>query len=418
MGLAPQASSGRPEQCTRSAADADEIQFTSMPTQSAPITPPRRYLDNAATSWPKPECVWRAWQRAARENGVAAGRGGYREAVAADQIISRARAAFARLLDVPADRIALPASATLGLNQAIHGLLQPGDHAIATAADHNATLRPLHQLARQGGIELTVVPCDGRGWVDPQAIADAWRPATRLVSLSHASNVTGTVQDAAAVAAITGERGGIFLLDASQSLGQRSFASVTADIVVAPAHKWLLGMHGIAGLFVREGLVLKPLLQGGTGSASESLDMPTGLPEQLEVGTADLPAAAALVAAAEWRAAPAHRDLLAGCCQLARECHQRLAAIPGVRMFGGEDAAAAGRPPIVSFVVEGFSPAETAALLEQLAGVQVRAGFHCAAAIHQALGTAAAGTVRVAFGPFNTTVDLEAVVTTVEAIIG
>jgi len=389
-----------------------------MPTQPAPITPPRRYLDNAATSWPKPECVWRAWERTAREVGVVAGRGGYRDAVTADAMLAQARGAFASLLKVPVDRIALPASATIGLNQAIQGLLQPGDHAIATAADHNATLRPLHHLAHQGKIELTVVPCDGRGWVDPQTIADAWRPATRLVSLSHASNVTGTVQDAAAIAAIAHERGGSVLLDASQSLGQVSVAGATADIVVAPAHKWLLGMHGIAGLFLREGLSLEPLLQGGTGSASELLEMPAGLPERFEVGTADLPAAAALVAALEWRAMPDHHGLLAACRQLTKDCREQLAGISGIRIWGGDRVGDDGGPPILSFIVEGFSPVETAALLEQIAGVQTRAGFHCAAAIHQYLGTATGGTVRVAFGPFSTRDDVDAVVTTVEAIVG
>lgn len=393
------------------------IDSTTMPA-SFSSNLPRRYLDNAATSWPKPESVWRAWEQTARENGAVAGRGGYHEAVAADALLAQARGAFAGLLAVPADQIALPASATIGLNQAIHGLLRPGDHAIATAADHNATLRPLHHLACQGKIELTVVPCDGRGWVDPQTIADAWRPATRLVSLAHASNVTGVVQDAAAVATITRERGGVTLLDASQSLGQGSVVEAIADIVVAPAHKWLLGMHGIAAVFLREGLVLDPLLQGGTGSASESFEMPFSLPERLEVGTADLPAAAALVAAIEWRSAPERRGLPAACRQLARDCRDRLAAISGVRVWGGDMAGDDGGPPILSFVVEGFSPVETAALLEQIAGVQVRAGFHCAAAIHQCLGTATAGTVRVAFGPFNTSDDVDAVVTTVEAIVG
>lgn len=390
-----------------------------MPTSQAVSPPPRRYLDNAATSWPKPESVWRAWEQTARDNGVAAGRGGYREAVAAGRIMAEARAAAAGLLGVPADRVALPASATLGLNQAIHGLLRPGDHAIATAADHNATLRPLHHLACRGLIDLTVVPCDGRGWVDPQAIAAAWRPATRLVSLSQASNVTGTVQDAAAVAAITSERGGLLLLDASQALGQLPSGQLTsADIVVAPAHKWLYGMHGLAVLFVREGLELEPLLQGGTGSASESLAMPSSLQEQVEVGTADLPAAAALLAALDWRAAAEQATRLAACRQLARDCRERLAGMPAVRTLGEDPVGAGGGPPIVSFVVEGFSPAETAAILEQIAGVQVRAGFHCAAAIHDYLGTTAGGTVRVSFGPFNDPDDLDAVIQAVEMLTG
>ncbi len=381
--------------------------------------PPRRYLDNAATSWPKPESVWQAWEQAARNNGVAAGRGGYREAVAAGKMIAEARSAAAGLLGVPAARVALPTSATLGLNQAIHGLLRQGDHAIATAADHNATLRPLHHLARQGRITLSVVPCDGRGWVDPQVIADAWRPATRLVTLSQASNVTGMLQNTAAVRDLVRQRDGLFLLDASQAFGQVPLDAdgPAADVVAAPAHKWLQGMHGLAVLFVRAGLELEPLLQGGTGSVSESLDMPQSLPEQIEVGTADLPAAAALPAAVAWLETEAGVRRRAVCRRLARECRERLAAVPGVRVVGptaAEDAAA----PIVSFVVSGFSPVETAALLEQVSGVQVRAGFHCAAAIHDHLGTTAGGTVRASFGPFCDAADLDALVAAVEAIAG
>ena len=213
---------------------------------------PRRYLDNAATSWPKPETVFRAWEQAARTVGAAAGRGAYREALQADAICDGARNKVAGLLGgVDPLRVAFPTGATLALNMAIHGLLKAGDHVIATASDHNATLRPLHWLAARGIIETTIVPCDGVGRVDPDAVANAWRPSTRLVVCSHASNVTGVLQEIDALADIAHQRGGLLLLDAAQSLGQISFvprglgeAAFGADIVAAPSHKWLQGMTG------------------------------------------------------------------------------------------------------------------------------------------------------------------------------
>ncbi|MFM8378677.1 MAG: aminotransferase class V-fold PLP-dependent enzyme [Planctomycetia bacterium] len=378
--------------------------------------PPRRYLDNAATSWPKPESVLAAWTNAARDVGAAAGRGGHAAAIAADSIRSRARLRAAALLGgVDPARVALPSGATLGLNMAIHGLVRPGDHAIATAADHNATLRPLEHLRRSNVIDLTIVPCDGLGRVDPAAIAAAWRPATRFVVFSHASNVTGALQDATAIAAIAHERGGLVVLDASQSLGQVANGgghppAWGADVVVAPAHKWLHGMAGVAILWARAGVEIEPLVQGGTGSASDSLAMPTEFADRLEAGTPDLPALAALDAAATWLETETVAALRERCGTLAAACAARLREIRGARVF----AALEGGPPIVSFTLQGYDPGELAALLEQAAGVQARSGFHCAACVHEWLGTQAGGTVRLAFGPFNTAADVDAVVAAVE----
>ena len=376
---------------------------------------PRCYLDNAATTWPKPEAVLTAWERAARVVGVAAGRGNYREAVEADAIRARARARASVLLGgVDPARVALPSGATLALNMAIHGIMRPGDHVIATAADHNATLRPLHTLASRGVITLSVVPCDGLGRVDPAEVAQAWRPETRGIVCSNASNVTGALHDAAALAAIAHERGGLLLLDAAQSLGQVPMggeaAAWHADIVVAPAHKWLHGMAGVAILHARAGLEIEPLVQGGTGSASDSLEMPAAFADGLEAGTPDLPALAALDAAAAWLAAETVEAVGSRCRDLAADCAGRLRDIRGVRVL----AALSGGPPIVSFTLQGYDPAEVAALLEQAAGVQARAGFHCAALIHECLGTQAGGTVRLAFGPFNSTADVAAVAAAVE----
>ena len=377
--------------------------------------PLRRYLDNAATSWPKPEPVLAAWEHAARTIGATAGRAVYREAIEADAIRRRARERAAHLLgDVDPARVALPGGATLALNMAIHGLVRPGDHVIATAADHNATLRPLHWLERRGVIELTIVPCDAIGRVDPEAVAGAWRPATKVLVCSHACNVTGAVQDAAALAAIAHARGGLLLLDAAQSLGIIPFPSDChgADIVVAPAHKWVQGMSGVAILWTRPGVEIDPPFQGGTGTASESLDMPAGTTDRLEAGTPDVPALAALAAAIDWLAERSPAAVAAHCRRLVTDSADGLRKIVGVRVI----AAPAGGAPIVSFTVDGYDPAEIAALLEQAAGVQARSGFHCAACVHEFLGTRDGGTVRLGFGPFNTADDVDAVVQTVSTV--
>jgi len=384
----------------------------------------RRYLDNAATSWPKPPEVVAAWEHAGRVIGAAAGRATYREAVEADGIRGRCRAAVARLLgDVDPQRVAFPAGATLGLNMAIHGLLGAGDHVIATAADHNATLRPLTWLADRGVIELSIVPCDGAGRVDPDTVMRAWRPATRLVVCSHASNVTGAVQDARAFGTIAHDRGGLFLLDAAQSLGQIACTAdgCDADLIVAPSHKWLLGPAGTGILWARAGIDLDPLIQGGTGSASDSLAMPDQFTDRMEAGTPDLPALAGLLAAIGWLASQAIDTIGQHGRRLAAAAAARLGDIGGVRVIGphaasqdsGGGEAIAG---IVSFTVEGYDPAEVAVLLEQLAGVQVRSGFHCAACIHAHLGTSDGGTVRASFGPFNTGDDVDAIVAAVQKL--
>jgi selenocysteine lyase/cysteine desulfurase len=376
----------------------------------------RRYLDNAATSWPKPDAVITAWNDAAIRVGATAGRAANRAAVEADAIRHRARTAAARLLGgVDPRRVALPAGCTLALNMAIHGLVKPGDHVIATAADHNATLRPLRWLEQSGAISLAILPCDNLGRTNPADVAAAWRPATRFVVLSHASNVTGAMQDASAITTIAHDRGGLVILDAAQSLGQIpcDLPGFGADVVAAPAHKWLLGTSGAAILWCRDGVEPAPLVQGGTGSASDSLDMPEAFADRLEPGTPDVPALAALAAAAAWieeRGVAAVGD---GCRRLATHAAARLRECRGIAVHSVADGA-----PIVSFTVEHYAPTDVATVLEVAAGVQVRAGFHCAALVHDHLGTRAGGTVRASFGPFNTAADVEALCTAVAEIAG
>lgn len=379
-------------------------------------SPPRRYLDNAATSWPKPPEVIAAWNDAATRVGATAGRAAYREAVEADAIRERARAAGARLLGgVKPHRVALPAGCTLALNVAIHGLVRPGDHVIATAADHNATLRPLHALERAGLISLTIVPCDDRGRVDPGDVAAAWRTATRFVVVSHASNVTGALQDVSSIAGVAHDREGLLILDAAQSAGLVPFETpgCGADVVAAPAHKWVHGTAGTAMLWCREGVEPAAFVQGGTGAASDSLDMPETFADRLEAGTPDVPALAAFVAAAAWGEREGVATIAATCRRLASAAAARLAAIPGVTVHALDGGA-----PIVSFTVEHYAPTDLAIMLETAVGVQVRAGFHCAALVHECLGTRAGGTVRASFGPFNTADDVDALGKAVAEMVG
>ncbi len=390
----------------------------SQPQTDVTTPPVRRYLDNAATSWPKPEPVWQAWERAARENGAAAGRGGYREALASDRLREQARLQAARLLGgVSAMRVALPSGGTLALNMAIRGLVAEGMHVIATAADHNATLRPLHALATQGRIGLSIVPCDGHGRIDPDQIGQCWQPATRLVVLSHASNVTGVVQPLDQIVDEAHRRDGLVLVDAAQTLGvvPCEASGYGADVVVAPTHKWLLGPSGGAVLWAREGVPLEPLILGGTGSRSDSLDMPEAFSERFEAGTPDLPALAGFSAAADWLTTMNQQAVAERCRRLARSCAERIGQLRPVRVLGrpGEERG----PAIVSFTVDGYDPAEVAMLLEQIGGVQVRSGYHCAACIHEHLGTQAGGSVRASFGWASGDGDADAVVAVIEQIV-
>ena len=362
-----------------------------------PAAPPRRYLDHPATSWPKPAPVIDGVLHALREVGAAAGRGIHADARRADAIRTAARAAAARIVgaDDP-QRVALVSGATLGLNVAIHGLVEPGWHVLATAADHNATLRPLQWLADRGVIEFDVVPCNAAGAVDPDDVARAWRPATRMLVFSHASNVTGTLQDAVALARIARERGGLSLLDASQTAGivPLPHGASAPDVVVAAGHKWLQGPEGGAMLFAREGIEPRPLV---------------------EAGPPDLAALAGLSAGIGWVERQGIAALSAHGHRLASACRAALAPLPGVCLLGPGGGKG---PPIVGFTVEGYDPADVATLLEQIAGVQARAGLHCAALIHRHLGTAVGGSVRLGFGPFNTPDDVRAVVAAVAAILG
>jgi cysteine desulfurase / selenocysteine lyase len=358
------------------------------------------FLDNAATSFPKPEAVYRAMDAAMREVGVAPGRGGYRQSLAAARIVFEARTALAGFFGVPdSSRLIFTHSATESLNIAVNGLLKPGDHVVSSTMEHNALLRPLH-LMRSRGVEVTLVPGDREGTVSERDIAAALRPNTRLVALAHSSNVTGTIQPIEEAARKAHAAGALILVDAAQSAGYLPLhaAGMGIDLLAAPGHKGLFGPPGTGFLAIGEGIKLAPFLVGGTGSFASNPDQPEQLPERFESGTHNTPAIAGLKAGVDFVVETGRERIRGKIKALAQQLLEGLREIPGVMVYGPTRGERGG---VVSFNLDGRDPAEVAFLLDSEYDISVRAGLHCAPDVHRTIGTYPAGTVRVSPGFFN-----------------
>jgi cysteine desulfurase / selenocysteine lyase len=383
---------------------------------------PRIYLDNAATSWPKPEAVYTAVDQYMRNNGAPAGRSAYSQAMEVEATIVAARVAIARLIGAAETKqIIFTNNGTVSLNLAIHGLLREGDHAVCTVADHNSVLRPLRQLEQQGMVSVTRLPCSPTGLVDPDDVRRALKPNTRLVAMTHASNVTGIIEPAAEVGKMVRDQGARFLLDAAQSLGHIPIdvGNLNVDLLAAPAHKGLLGPLGVGLLYIRGGIEekLQSICQGGTGTRSNEDRQPDSLPDKFESGNHNVPGLVGLAVALRWLEARGIASIGEHEQRLATRLAGGLQQISGVTVYGrggGKQgiAESSGQYPtavgVVSISVEGYDPQEVAAVLDVNFGIQVRAGLHCAPLMHEALGTAqCGGTVRFSIGPFNTEEDID-----------
>ncbi len=375
---------------------------------------PRIYLDNAATTWPKPESVYAAVDYYQRELGTSPARGVYAEAVEADRIVDAARRAIAEILGAEGpQRIAFTFNGTDALNLAIHGVLRPGDHVVTTVVDHNSVLRPLRWLEERRVIQVTRVGCNASGIINPAEVRAALRPQTRLVAVVHASNVTGALQPVAQIGRLVRRSGALFLVDAAQSLGHLPIdvRAMDIDLLAAPGLKGLLGPLGTGILYVRAGLEdrLDSFRQGGTGTHSDEDRQPQSLPDKYEPGNHNAAGLCGLRAGVAYLQDRGLDALRAEEIELTGRLMDGLAAIPGVRLYGpGEPA---GRVGVVSVALQGYSPQECAAALDFHFRIQVRAGIHCAPLMHRALGTAAGGgTVRFSLGPFNTAGDVDAAV--------
>ncbi len=372
----------------------------------------RIYLDNAATSWPKPTTVYEAVCRYMRENGAAMGRGVYASAQQVGRTIANLRRRLSRLLGVAAPhRILFTFNGTDALNLALHGILQPGDHVVTTDTEHNSVLRPLRFLEKKRGVHVTFVPCDDAGRVDPGQIQAALRDETRLVVINHVSNVTGSIQPLEAILKILDDHPAMRLVDAAQSVGHLPvrFDDWKLDLLACSGHKGLLGPLGTGVLAISERAAeqLMPLREGGTGSYSDQEEQPDVLPDRFESGNHNVPGLMGLERSVAYVEERSIETLRAHELQLTEYLLQRLSQLPAVMVYGPQ--ANQERVGVVSFFVTGFDPQELASLLDAEFGIEVRSGFHCAPRLHQRLGTIhRGGTVRASFGPFNTPEDVDA----------
>ncbi len=369
------------------------------------------YLDNAATSHPKPEAIYRAADRTLRELGASPGRGSYRAAIEASRLLFETRLAAARLFGVAdAARIVFTASATEALNLALFGLLNPGDRVVTTSMEHNAVLRPL-ELLRRRGVEIVKVAAGTDGFVEPADLKAACAHRPRLLVLSHCSNVTGTRQAIEELGPWCRKQGILTLVDGAQSAGlfDLDVEAMTIDLLAVPGHKGLFGPPGTGLLYVREELQIRPLLVGGTGGDSTSPLPAPQLPEGLESGTANSSGLAGLKAGIEFLLATGLDTIRRHELNLVRRLRQELPQIPGLRLHGA--GAMDRQGTALSFTIDGHDPAAIAFLLDRDHAIHTRAGLHCAPDAHRTIGTFPQGTVRVSPGWFNNEQHIEHLLT-------
>jgi cysteine desulfurase/selenocysteine lyase len=385
-----------------------------------PQTSTRVYLDNAATSFPKPECVYAAVDHYQRELGVAVGRGGYRRATEAQAEIDRCRQRAARLFQTGSPKsIVFTFNGTDSLNLAVHGLLRPGDHVVTSVIEHNSVLRPLRELERDGQIQVTFIHVNNQGVVDPDAVRQALQPQTRLIALTHASNVTGAIQPVLEVGQIARSAGVVFLIDAAQTAGHLPIdvETLQADLIACPGHKGLLGPLGTGLLYVRPGLApsLRSTRQGGTGTRSEEEFQPEHVPDKYESGNHNAAGLFGLSAALDWLQGQSFETGRAEEIALTQQLLEGLATIPNIQLHGPLTAEA--RVGVISLSIPSMEPQVVATLLDEMGQIEVRAGLHCAPGAHRALGTLdLGGTVRLSIGRFTTPAEIEIAIETLRQI--
>ena len=375
------------------------------------------YLDNAATSFPKPSQVTEAVEKTLRLNAANPGRGGHQLSLQAGRLVMECRETVARFFGVrDASRIAFTANATEAINLGLFGLLQPGDRVVTTSMEHNAVVRPLRALSERG-ITVARVQADRLGVVDPAEVRQACTDGTRLLVMNHCSNVTGTLQAIEELGPWCRSRGIVFMVDAAQSAGifPIHVEQLAIDLLAVPGHKSLLGPPGTGFLYVRPGLELRPLLYGGTGNFSQQSTQPEEMPERLESGTLNTIGLAGLKAGIEFLEAVGldhvrqhERDLL-------DRLIDGLADLPGVTLHGPLGTARHGGT--LSFNAAPLDASLLGFRLDREYGICCRVGLHCAPEAHATIGTLPEGTVRLSPGYFNTQDDIDRTLQAVAAII-
>lgn len=366
------------------------------------------YLDNAATTFYKPETVYQAVADTMRYKGVNVGRGGYRLAIEASDLVYQCRENLGRLFHTDrTERICFAQNTTDALNLAIHGLLKQGDHAIIGSMEHNSVLRPVHTLAEAGLITYSVALADSDGVVRAEAVERLIQPETRLIALNHASNVCGSISDIAAIAALAKERAIPFLIDAAQSAGALDInvEKLPVALLAFAGHKGLYGPQGTGGLYIAPGIELEPVRQGGTGSLSESYRQPGLLPDRYESGTLNLPGIAGLSAGVEYILEQGTAQIAAHEADLVKMLLEGLCNMNGVTVYGIKQPQR--QTGVVAFTLQGTDSVELCEWLDQNHGIAARGGLHCAPLAHKTLGTLSTGVVRFSVSAFTSKDDIK-----------
>ena len=372
------------------------------------------YFDNAATTFPKPEQVYVAMDTFLRTSAGNPGRGVHRLALAANEVVDETRVLVAGLFHAPdPSRVVFAANATDALNLALHGALDPGDHVVTSSMEHNAVVRPLSALAERG-VRVTRVPCANDGSLDPEQVFAAMGNGTRLVALTHASNVTGTVMPIAEIGAGVRARGGLLLVDAAQTAGALPIdvEAMQIDLLAFPGHKELLGPPGTGGLVVGERVSLRPIRQGGTGTRSEEERQPNGFPEGFETGTLNTVGLAGLGAGVRFVLDAGIDQIRAHQKAVMQQLLDGLSAVPGMTIYGPSDVER--QVGVASVTLQGWEPTDLGVALDQDFDVAVRTGLHCAPLAHRTIGTFPTGTVRLSPSYFTTLEDVDWVVAALE----
>jgi len=372
------------------------------------------YLDNAATSWPKPESVYQTTDEFLRTKAGNPGRGGHSIAVAASETVEETRLLLARLINAPdKDRVIFTLNCTDSLNLGLKGLLKPGDHVITSSLEHNSVLRPLAKLEKEGVKVIRLSPYPVDGFVSSHDIEEAITEETRLVVMTHASNVTGVIQPIDEYGVIARRHNLIFMVDAAQTAGEYPIdvQANNIDLLAFSDHKGLFGPPSTGALYIGERAELDSLREGGTGTHSELEEQPVDLPGKYESGTVNCVGIAGLGAGLKFILKEGMDKILEHEKSLTEQLLEGLAGISGVIVYKAKDSSR--QAPVISFNLEGSTPGEVGTILDQAFDIKVRAGLHCAPAAHRTIGTFPLGTIRLSPGHFNTREEIDS---TIEAI--
>ncbi|AJG99480.1 cysteine desulfurase [Clostridium beijerinckii] len=364
------------------------------------------YLDNAATSFPKPSEVYNEVLKCMKSYAANPGRSSYDMAIKAASKIMETREEICKLFNIPSPfNLIFTSNATEALNIGIKGVLEKGDHVISTVIEHNSVLRPLHSLS-ENGVEVTLVSADKAGYVNIRDIKEVINKNTKMVIINHVSNVLGSVQDIKNIGNLLKSKGIIFMLDASQSVGSIPIdvEENNIDLLAFSGHKGLLGPQGTGGLFIREGIKLKNFKEGGTGSNSHFMIQPDFMPDQFESGTLNTPGIAGLGEGIKFINRIGIDNIQKCEKELISYLLEELKKLSYVKIYGSDSVKRKGS--VISFNIDGIDASIVGDQLNE-EGIAVRTGYHCAPLIHELIGTEYAGTVRISPGYFNTFDDIE-----------